>query len=211
MHDRSDYHVARRLFHVICGLVPALAYRSPADLEWLIPLCIAGTLALGLAEVSRFVFPEFNRWALKTFGGILRKEEKRRIHAAVYYVIAVGITLAAFPRRIALLAILFLAFADPIASWVGITWKRFRSHPTKGKTLAGTIGAALACWGVGLIFFWVDSIPVAWSSEFAIVGVGALAASLSERFPWLVDDNLSIPLISGFSVWLMTLAIQVNL
>ncbi len=99
MYARSDYHVARRLFHVGCGLAAALIYRTPAHASIVLQITAWVLLGMAAAEVLRFWFPAVNRWALKTFQALVRREERRKIHAAFYYAFALGITVGRVTKR----------------------------------------------------------------------------------------------------------------
>ena len=78
---------------------------------------------------------------------------------------------------------LFAAFGDPLASLIGRKWGRVRI--LKGSLLGSFVCLAV-CFGLGMLFFdW----------RFALIG--ALAATLAEMIPTVLDDNLIMVLFSG--------------
>ncbi len=128
----------------------------------------------------RFLFP------------LVSPREEGRIISSVWYVLGMLIVVAVFPREIALPSILVMALADPAASYVGRRWGRARLG-------TGTV--------TGTVTFVVTGLLVL--APFVGVGPAAVASALAsviEILPWKLDDNLSVPLSSGFALWIMTLA-----
>jgi dolichol kinase len=101
----------------------------------------------------------------------------------------VGCTLAvvAFPRDIAVAAILVLALADPAASWIGRRW---------GKRRVGTgtfLGTGVFVAVATAVLFPFVGVPIA-----LLVAVGTAGV---EILPWPLDDNLVVPLVAGALAW----------
>jgi glycerol-3-phosphate acyltransferase PlsY len=98
----------------------------------------------------------------------------------------------AFPRGIAVLAVLFLTLGDPAAAVFGI-WKgrtRFR-----GKSVEGDLACLVICLVIAVIVTWMLPDPL------LVVGIaGAVFASLFQALPVPLNDNLTIPVGSGIGM-----------
>ena len=87
--------------------------------------------------------PHLNRATLKVFGRVMRRREYHSISGFTYLLCGEIILLAFFHHHIVNIALLFLAFGDPMASYVGI---KFGTEKIVGnKTLQGAIAAFVIC------------------------------------------------------------------
>jgi len=158
---------------------------------------LLGALVLALIiEFYRFWQPSFRKVFLRLFGLILRRHEKKDFTGATYLLFSSMLCIAFFPAQIAFCAIAFLAIGDTFAAMVGINFGK-RKFLGMSKSLEGS----LACFVSTLVFgvFFLDHPLIA-------VG-GAFAATLAELLPIPVDDNVKIPLISGFSMVALSIVI----
>jgi dolichol kinase len=73
--------------------------------------------------------------------------------------------------------------------------------------LIGTAAGVGACALVTLIFLKVYPVPVSDGAWLALSVVGGLAGGLAELAPFDMDDNFTIPMISGFVMWLGFIAL----
>ena len=145
-------------------------------------------VALAL-EVTRLRVPGLNRLYLRTLSPLLKREEDRRITGATYLLIAAFLVFAFLDRDVAVACLLFLSLGDPAAALVG---QRVPGPRIFGKSPGGTvafIGVSLAVTGI-LVGSGVASYH--WA-----LAAGAAIAGLVELAPLPVDDNLTIPLLSG--------------
>ncbi len=95
------------------------------------------------------------------------------------------------------LSLLFLAFADPFASYFGI---RFGKDKIYGeKTIQGFMAAYLICASLTILFLIYHGFNL---DRVLLVGVLAgLLGALAELIPIAkLDDNLTIPVISGLGL-----------
>jgi uncharacterized protein (TIGR00297 family) len=103
-----------------------------------------------------------------------------------------------------------LAFGDGMAALVGQAFggPRLPWNPKKGWiglgafVFFGTLAAAV------LAGFTLKLPPATWASPWVLgyVAVAALAAALAESAPTTLDDNLTVPLVGGVTLALVTLA-----
>src|SRR5262249_44239758 len=118
-----------------------------------------------------------------------------------YYLSATLLTIAIFPKPVAVLSILYLACGDPVASLFGILYGKRSRRIADGKSLIGTMAGVLACGLVGFVF--LSSLGLPESTVLAISVLGGIAGGTAELMPFDWDDNFTIPLISGFLLWLL--------
>ena len=108
------------------------------------------------------------------------------MYGVIYFLSATIISLAVFNPKIALAALLMTTFGDMIAALVG---KRYGTTLIyRNKTWAGFLGELITNLIVG--FLVLDKI-------YVILGM-AFVATIVETLVDELDDNLLIPLFSGF-------------
>ena len=137
-----------------------------------------------------------------------RPEEKRRGFAAgiVLYPIAVGLLCLLFGTRLEIVAAAWaiLAFGDGCATLAGRLLGGPRLPWCPYKSWAGLL-AFVGAGGLSasLMSLWVkpdqDTLTVVWSCYAA-----ALVAALVESLPTGINDNLSVPLMSGGFLFALT-------
>ena len=180
--------VWRRLFHLIAGsIIPVAGIFLP----WLVIIILATGLmliSLGL-DLTRISLPFFNRIFLSVLSPFLKKIEDRRITGATYMLIATVVAFLVFEQTVAVVALLFLSVGDPMAALVGSRTpgpRIFRKSP--GGTLAfvgGSLLVVLVLVGSGFTHYHWGFIA------------GAVIAAGVELAPVPLDDNLTIPLLTG--------------
>lgn len=156
------------------------------------PLVVAlGIMALaGLAlELTRFRLAGLNRLYLRILSPLLKREEDRRITGATYLLIAAFLVFAFLDRHLAVACLLFLSLGDPAAALVG---QRMPGPRVFGKSPRGTLAFIVVSTAVVGILVWSGIASYHWG-----LLAGAAVAGLVELAPLRVDDNLTIPLISG--------------
>ena len=177
----------RRLFHIFGGLLlPATGLLLPQDV--FLPALISVTVAFLLFEVIRLRSVSVNRWFTHHFQPLLREKEASRPTGSAYLLIAAVITFLLFDKPIAVMALSFVVVGDPIAGMIGETWGKRR---IRGKSLEGSAACFLACLVIGAILASITGTPL------ALVIIGAACATLVEFSSLPINDNLTIPLISG--------------
>ncbi|MFA4960660.1 MAG: CTP--2,3-di-O-geranylgeranyl-sn-glycero-1-phosphate cytidyltransferase [Candidatus Pacearchaeota archaeon] len=121
------------------------------------------------------------------FHFLWRKQEKNRLGGEVYFIIGIIITLSIFDFRIALAAVLMTTLGDMAAALFGIAFGKHYIKKTK-KTWEGTSAEFLVDLIIAffLLDSWVIAVPM------------ALMATIVETFLSHMDDNLTIPIFSGF-------------
>lgn len=190
----------RRAFHSSVGTaIPVIAIFLPDHL----PAVLAGILAAAslTLDLVRFRLPWLNRLFLKWLNVLLKREESGRVTGATFLLIAACFCFLFFDKPVAVAVLLFLSLGDPVAALVG---RPMPGPRILGKSPVGTMAFA----AVSLLVLVL--LSVAGIAEFSgALVVAALVAALVELAPIPLDDNLTVPLISGsfaqYLPWLMAL------
>ena len=182
-------NVGRKIYHVLGGLfllgVYYLLERGEA-----FALYAALFLSILAFDVARLTLPSFREWTMERMGTLLRPGEARTLSGSPTYVAGVALSLFLFDLPVATTAVLFLIFGDVFATIVGESRGR-RTY--RGKSLEGTAAFVIAAMAAGLAAHLLGqgvSLPT--------LTAGALTAAAVEILtPKRLNDNLTIPLVSG--------------
>ena len=194
---RNDVHVLRKLWHSGCGLIGAYLYFNLglSQKEWVPILLSLAFLSLSL-EIARLRFKFLNHLVLLVMGPFMRASERDSISGMPFYALGVGLALAFFEEKIAILSILFLIFADPISSYVGIKFGKTKILPN--KSLEGSLAGVCVCSFITLLYGYYYGASGGGFLLFVLLAgfIGSISEFVSQR----VDDNLTIPIISGLGL-----------
>jgi dolichol kinase len=196
---RNDLHLARKTWHCGMGVFMALFYGLGTPKVICVFILL---LALGFfltAEYARLMFPKWNAFAIRVMGPLMRKSEVNKVSGTPFYVGSVLLSVAIFPKPIAILSILFLAIGDPMSSIFGITWGHLGPRFSNGKSLIGTAAGMGVCCLITFLYLLIIGVPAVSSVFIALAG--GIAGGGAEMLPLEIDDNFSIPLISGLALW----------
>jgi dolichol kinase len=208
LHVRHDLHLARKTWHLFMGLMIISIYEF-SGMSTSTAVTLLGT-ALGInlfVETARLRIPTFNEKVLRFWGPLMRSCEMNRMSGTPFYLLATVLAFAIFPKPVAVLSVLYLAIGDPIASVFGIMYGKGSPKIAQGKSLIGTAAGVVSCALVTLVFMKVYPVPVSDGAWLGLSLVGGLAGGLAELAPFDMDDNFTIPMISGFVMWLGFIAL----
>jgi len=125
-------------------------------------------------------------WKMLFFSQFIRSKEQHRMFGVVYFLAATIISLAVFNHKIALAALLMTTFGDMVAALAGKKYGTTLIY--RNKTWAGFLGELTTNLIVGFLIL---------SNIYVIIGM-AFVATIVETLVDELDDNLLIPLFSGF-------------
>jgi len=128
--------------------------------------------------------------SIPTLRPILRSEEKRSWGSHTFYALGAFLCVLLYSKDIAICATAMLVIGDSVAAIVGKMIGRHKIY--KNKTFEGSMACFMAC--LAICNFMV-SLPLAI--------VGSAAATVTELYTTKINDNFSIPIVSG---GIMTLA-----
>lgn len=192
---RSQVHLLRRFWHVLWGVVGYLFYyyTQLGSHFWAWICAIIALIGFSL-DIYRSKNEKINAIFTKLVGPILRKSERYSFSGLPFYALGVSLSLFFYSDKIAILAISFLIFADPVASIVGVYFGKDKLLPN--KTLQGTIAAFITCFIIATIYSYIYTTNPNSIIVFAFLSsiVGAISEMLGA---FNIDDNLLIPIVSG--------------
>eukprot|EP00163_Fabomonas_tropica_P019376 TRINITY_DN339_c0_g1_i4.p1 TRINITY_DN339_c0_g1~~TRINITY_DN339_c0_g1_i4.p1 ORF type:complete len:205 (+),score=29.08 TRINITY_DN339_c0_g1_i4:716-1330(+) len=197
---------------------------------------ILGTLTalIWAGEMARKASTRFNQFFLQNFGSLLRDSEHNTMTGTSYYFLGVTSSIILFHPRVAIASILcckcpsssplsvsspsahalthryphtytFLpvVLGDGGAALAGVSFGKIKIAGK--KTLRGTLAMFFISLTIGIILYWDAQV-------FEILAlVGALCATLAELIPLDIDDNLTIPLLTGLGVHIAAARIGVTI
>jgi dolichol kinase len=192
----KPHNLARTSFHALSGVMWALLYEHVLErgpLLWVLAGCLVFFVT---DDVMRRWFPERRSgFAVAVFRVLSRSSEASRMASSTWYTLGLMACVALLPKPACLLGILVLAFADPAAGLVGRRWGGARLY--RDKSVGGTAAffvVALAIAGATLA---IQLPALALASRLVAAAAIALAGTVAELLGDHVQDNFSIPVITG--------------
>lgn len=180
--------LTRKLIHLGSAVVPAAGWL----ISYPLALILAGLLLLAslVIEAARRWWPWVNRLLWQLLPTTFRAWEDQRVLGSTWYSLSMLAALLIFGQDVGGTAVLFLAWGDPAAEFVGRRWGR----PGQRKSLAGSLGCFLACLLAAVV-----GVGVGGLSPWAAL-VGAVVATSAERWSPPPDDNVWMPLLSALAM-----------
>jgi diacylglycerol kinase (CTP) len=196
LRSKSDLHLARKIWHFtgIMGMVMIYNYFGTERSWWIIVGLAAFFFPLDWLRQSR---PKLNQATMKLFGPVMRQHEQQAFSGLSYLLLGGIILLAFFERHVITLSLLFLAIADPLASYVGIRYGRDRilGH----KTLQGTLAAFFACSAIAGGYYYLNGIMT--ERLLIVAPISGVIGAATELIPiGKLDDNLTCPVLSALGL-----------
>ena len=181
-----DNELKRKGVH-LCALIIPLAYyfflSKPHALLIFTPIALISILV----DVIRLKQSPSSRWICWILGPILRERESWDFTGSSYILSAFVLAVLFFNKKIAVAVICFAILGDLAAALIGRIFGKVKIVNSK-KTLEGSLALFGSCVLVILV---IPSFPI-W-----IGLVGALIATVVEALSIPINDNFSVPLLSG--------------
>jgi dolichol kinase len=201
--------LGRKAFHMAGCVVPA-AYYFFISRDLMLAALGACVLGAGFLEYMRLTGRDLYPTSY------MRPSEKGRLAGYFYAALALFLAVLLFGKTIAIAAMLFLVFGDALTGLAGVILAMYSGKKSvdvrdgKGGGLAYAVRHHKPFSLMLLMFAICVVIGLAFRPELSYLALaaGAVGAVIADAFPWrvggfVVDDNLSIPLLAGA---LMTLA-----
>lgn len=178
----------RKLFHAFNGIVVAvgLTLLGLSKDQALMALGGIGVLLL-LGDALRLFYKPANELFFRSFSSWVSPREANRPASSTWYVFGILLTLVLVPMPEAVSGVLVLGLADPIASVVG---QKYGRRPFLGGTVEGTTAFVIVALTILLVRHpWQAAVPA------------AVLAAIAERRSWPLDDNFTVPLVTGVALY----------
>jgi len=205
IHYRDE--LVRKLIHLFSLSIPVIYYFIPKQTAVII-LSILTALAF-IIDGGRFISKSFAKLFYKLFGFLLRRHEldneKKNLTGATYVLLSALICVLIFPKVIFVTAFAILIISDSMAALIG---RRYGKRKFLRKSLEGTLSFFISASIVILFTPKVGNFPMEYVIGFIAAFIGAIVENISYGF---ADDNLTIPLSVGFTMWILYLLIFPNL
>ena len=134
--------------------------------------------------ISKF-FDKYLFFMMRSF------EKQGSLTGSTWVFVGALITIILVPQPFSLLALFFFAFGDTLAALVGM---KFPFIKIGNKTLSGSFACFIICLFIGFILDFEISLE--------IILIGAFAATIAELISIKINDNISIPVLSGCAMYL---------
>jgi len=150
-------------------------------------------------DIYRFMHKQANELIATKVKALLRKTEFKKFSSMTIFLVAMFITILLFQKDVAIIASSFLIFGDSFSKLFGLAFGR---HKILDKTLEGTLAYAGSVLIMGYFFY--NSLEI----SLIVLILGGISAPLVEMFSMNLNDNLTVPLITGS---IMTVALLFGL
>ena len=180
----SEY--LRKVIHLFNLIIPIGYHYLFTDKWQFFKIILFTTLCILFIDISRNFIPFFKSIFSKFFNIMLRDHELRgKLTGATWVMIGSCVTIAFFPKAVAILALVYMSIGDTVAGLIG---RRYGKHKIGLKSWEGFLSGLVCCLIIALLY---DQLPIHVSI------LGAFSAMIFETLPIPLDDNFKIPIGSG--------------
>ena len=196
IHYRDE--IVRKLIHLCSLSIPIIYYFIPQSTAIIILSII--TAAAIILDLLRHYSPSVGKLFYMIFGFILRKHEvdgdKKNLNGATYVFISALVSVIIFPKVLFLTAFPILIISDSTAALIG---RKFGRHKFLAKSFEGTFAFFISASIVVLLTPNLNGSIIEYFIGIMAAAIGAIVENISFG---LADDNLTIPISVGLSMWL---------
>ena len=188
---------ARKAIHISNAIIPlSYLYLIQDNIDMIIILAFFLVLCFFI-EIARKENYLVSIFFSKQLSFMMRDDERKgEITGATWVFVGALFTILLIPYPYSIYALLFLSAGDTFAAIIGM---RFPFIRVGEKTMSGSISGFIACVIAGLI---IDI-----SISYQILLFGAFMAMLIELLPLPINDNVSIPIFSGLSMYYLSITL----
>ena len=182
---------SRKIIHLLNMVVPLIHVYFIKDRMGMLIFLSFILIFCFFIEVFRTQYFIIHKFFKKYLYFMMRDSEKEgEITGATWVFAGSLITIILIPKPFCIVALFFLAVGDTFAALVGMNYPFLNIGR---KTLSGSIACFVACCMIGLLF--------SYSLDTSTIMFGAFIATLTELSSMKINDNLSIPIFSGISMY----------
>jgi len=184
--------VLRKATHIGALVIPGGYYLLKLNRIEMLYIMVPIAVFMVFIDISRLRNWKFwHSFAKKIIGRLIRpKEIDGDFTGASYILTTVCLTVALYDKPIAITALTFIIVGDTFAALIG---RRYGRHKIFGdKSLEGSLSCLISTLLVAIfvaILFPTMTLTIAIS--------GAVVATFLEAYPFGIDDNVTVPILSG--------------
>jgi dolichol kinase len=182
--------LARKATHLGALVIPGGYHILRLDKADMLAIMIPITLLMILIDISRL-----RDWAIyRSFMGrfvtpmIRDHEHAGDFSGATYILLSVCLTVALYSKPIAVAALAFIIVGDVFAALIG---RKFGRHRFGRKSVEGSLACLVGTLVVALL------VP---EMALPVSVFGAVVATITEAASFRIDDNISVPIVSGLAM-----------
>ena len=185
--------LARKATHMCALVIPGGYYFLGLSKAEMLYIMIPVTLAVIVIDISRLREWRFwKQYLVRLFGRMVRHHEMQGdFTGATYILLSTCFTVALYSKPIAIAALSFIIVGDTFAALIG---RKFGKHKFRNKSLEGSAGCLVGTVIVALV------VP---DLVMPVAMIGAVVAMLAEALSFGIDDNVSVPIVSGLAMTLL--------
>ena len=189
--------ISRKVIHILNIIIPLFHIYILKDTIDMTIFLSAMVIFCFFIEIFRSQSSFISKFFEKYLFFMMRSFEKQgSLTGSTWVFVGALITIILVPQPFSLLALFFLAFGDTLAALVGM---KFPFIKIGNKTLSGSLACFIMCLYVGLILDFEISIE--------IILIGAFSATIAELISIKINDNISIPVLSGCAMYLGSIVV----
>ncbi len=198
--------LVRKLIHLCSLSIPIVYYFISRETAILI-LGILTSVALFI-DLSRFFHPSFGKIFYKIFGFLLRKHEvnhaKKNLNGATYVLMSALICVIILPKVLFITAFSILIVSDSLAALIG---RKFGRTKFLAKSFEGTLAFFISA---SIVIFFTPKVNYG-MMEYVIGFIAGFVGGIIENISFgFADDNLSIPISIGLTMWFLYIILLPN-
>lgn len=179
----------RKLIHIAASIIP-IAYYLWVEWELIIIFTVCLSIGFLAADILRMYFSIVRKYFRRIFSALLRENEaNNQLTGATYLFMGISVALIVFEKKTAVCSALMVTLADPVAAMVG---KWIGTTPILGKTVQGSLA------------FFITAVIITgflFGLHWQIFIIAALI-TIIELLPMKINDNLTIPVAAGVSLYI---------
>ena len=149
-------------------------------------------------DISRFLFPAFNRRYLG-LRMVAKGKEAKRLSGYSLFLLSSFLLFRFFPAEIAAVSLAFFIVGDVFAPLGQVFMAK---EILRGKTWGGAFLIVVLSFIIGIFLKSLVSL----SFSFGVVALAAFLTALFDQFSYLIDDNILVPLGTASLLWILILA-----
>jgi len=173
----------RKGIHLFALAIPIAYYLLPKKIALLVLVPLAlGSILVDIIRLRKLPLANFFNWFL---GPILREHESYSLTGSSHILSASALSILFFDKKVAIAAIVYVILGDIAAALIGRVYGKTKIEK---KSLEGSLAFLSVCLLIALV---LPGLP------FWIGAIGALVATAVEAPSIPIDDNLSVPILSG--------------